>query len=127
MSTAQFVRPARSGDVERIVDLQVASWQALYGPLLPEEVSAEMASPEARANFTEQWKAALDSPPTSKHRLVVATDEVDGVRTVTGFAALGPAGDPDLSRRSARHLAVLAKSPYRNRYEGSPPPCDAPS
>src|SRR5699024_1146706 len=90
VSTAQFVRPARNGDVERIVDLQVASWQALYGPLLPEEVSAEMASSEARADFSAQWKAALDSPPTSKHRLVVATDEVDGVRTVTGFAALGP-------------------------------------
>ncbi|SIO86695.1 hypothetical protein BQ8420_13300 [Nocardiopsis sp. JB363] len=31
------------------------------------------------------------------------------------------------SRRSARHLAALAKNPNRNHYEGFPPPCDAPS
>ncbi|GHD14319.1 GNAT family N-acetyltransferase [Nocardiopsis kunsanensis] len=115
MSTAQFVRPARSGDIERIVDLQVSSWQALYGPLLPEEVSAEMASPEARTNFAEQWKAALESPPTSKHRLVVATDEVDGVRTVTGFAAMGPAGDPDLWPATDAEVFALHVDPGRTR------------
>ncbi|WP_017612713.1 GNAT family N-acetyltransferase [Nocardiopsis salina] len=115
MSTAQFVRPARSGDVERIVDLQVASWKALYGPLLPEGVSAEMGSAEARKNFTEQWESALGSPPTSKHRLVVATDEVDGVRTVTGFAALGPAGDPDLWPATDAEVFALHVDPERTR------------
>ncbi len=96
MSGAQFVRPARPADVDTVVDVQVASWKEVYGALLPEAVVAEIGGGEARKGFHAQWSAALESPPTSRHRLVVATDENDGVRTVVGFAAFGPAGDPDL-------------------------------
>ena len=115
MSSAQFVRPARAADVDTVVDLQVASWRALYGALLPAEVAEEMAGEQARESFREQWTTALESPPTSKHRLVVATDEVDGERTVVGFAAFGPAGDPDLWPAKDAELFALHVDPERTR------------
>jgi GNAT superfamily N-acetyltransferase len=91
VSTQRFVRPARAEDVEAIVDVQVAAWQEMYHALLPEPVLAEMAGAEARAAFTAQWRSAVSSPPTSRHRLLVAVDE----GAVAGFAAFGPAQDPD--------------------------------
>ncbi|WP_285730821.1 GNAT family N-acetyltransferase [Nocardiopsis sp. ATB16-24] len=115
MSSAQFVRPARAADVDAVVDIQVASWKAVYGSLLPEEVSEALGGEEARGRFREQWTTALESPPTSKHRLVVSTDEVDGVRTVTGFAAFGPAGDPDLWPAVDAEVFALHVDPTRLR------------
>ncbi|MGW5875612.1 N-acetyltransferase family protein [Nocardiopsis terrae] len=115
MSSAQFVRPARSADVDTVVDLQVASWRAVYGELLPAEVAEGLGGGEAREQFRERWSAALESPPTSRHRLVVATDEVGGVRTVVGFAAFGPAGDPDLWPATDGEVFALHVDPERVR------------
>lgn len=115
MSSAQFVRPARTADVDTVVDVQVASWRAVYGALLPDRVAEELGGEEPRRQFQEQWTAALESPPTSKHRLVVATDQVDGVRTVTGFAAFGPAGDPDLWPATDAEIFALHVDPDRTR------------
>lgn len=91
MSAERFVRSAREADIDTVVEVQVAAWRSMYGPLLPEPVLAEIGSEEAASRFREQWLTALNSPPTSRHRLLVATDQ----RAVVGFAALGPAGDPD--------------------------------
>ncbi|GAA1751778.1 hypothetical protein GCM10009834_05890 [Streptomonospora arabica] len=91
VSTERFVRPAREADIGTVVEVQVAAWRSMYGPLLPEPVLAEIGSEEAAARFREQWHGALTAPPTSRHRLLVATDH----RAVVGFAALGPAEDPD--------------------------------
>ncbi|WP_017536767.1 GNAT family N-acetyltransferase [Nocardiopsis halophila] len=100
----RFVRAARAEDVDDIVRIQVAAWRAAYGPRLPAEVLAEMTGEEAGRAFREQWSAAIGRPPTSRHRMLVATDtspEGPGaasgrVRRITvGFAALGPAQDPD--------------------------------
>lgn len=91
MSQERFVRSAREADIDTVVEVQVAAWQAMYGPLLPEPVRGEIGSEEAFARFREQWQASLANPPTSRHRLVVATDQ----RAVVGFAALGPAADDD--------------------------------
>ncbi|WP_159939798.1 MULTISPECIES: GNAT family N-acetyltransferase [unclassified Nocardiopsis] len=115
MSSAQFVRPARAADVDAVVDIQVASWRAVYGALLPEDVSGALGGEEARGGFRAQWTAALESPPTSRHRLVVATDEVEGVRTVVGFAAFGPAGDPDLWPATDAEVFALHVDPSRAR------------
>ncbi|WP_017571751.1 GNAT family N-acetyltransferase [Nocardiopsis halotolerans] len=115
MSSARFVRPARTTDVDTVVDIQVASWRAVYGSLLPDEVAGALGGEEARQRFREQWTTALESPPTSKHRLVVATDEVDGVRTVTGFAAFGPAGDPDLWPATDAEVFALHVDPGKAR------------
>ncbi|MDE3720015.1 GNAT family N-acetyltransferase [Nocardiopsis sp. N85] len=115
MSGAQFVRPARAADVGTVVDLQVASWREVYRALLPPEVIGELAGEEARESFRAQWSAALESPPTSKHRLVVATDENDGVRSVVGFAAFGPAGDPDLWPATDAEVFALHVDPELTR------------
>ncbi|MFE1166923.1 GNAT family N-acetyltransferase [Nocardiopsis sp. NPDC058789] len=115
MSSAQFVRPARAADVDRVVDLQVASWRSVYKDLLPAEVAEELSGDQARESFREQWTAALESPPTSKHRLVVATDEDGGVRTVVGFAAFGPGGDPDLWPARDAEVFALHVDPERVR------------
>ncbi|MFI6574945.1 GNAT family N-acetyltransferase [Nocardiopsis sp. NPDC050513] len=115
MSRAQFVRPARTADVDAVVAVQVDSWRAVYGTLLPDDVLAEMAGEEARGTFREQWTAALASPPTSRHRLVVATDEESGVRSVVGFAAFGPAGDPDLWPGKDAEVFALHVAPERTR------------
>ncbi|MDA0566869.1 GNAT family N-acetyltransferase [Streptomonospora sp. S1-112] len=91
MSTDRFVRSAREADIATVVEVQVAAWRSMYGPLLPEAVLAEIGGEEAAARFREQWLAAVRTPPTSRHRLLVATDH----RAVVGFAAVGPAEDPD--------------------------------
>ncbi|MDA8372142.1 MAG: GNAT family N-acetyltransferase [Nocardiopsaceae bacterium] len=91
MSTQRFVRSARAGDISAVVDIQVAAWQSMYGAALPGSVLAELAGEEAGLRFREQWRAAVESPPTSRHRVLVATDD----RAVAGFTALGPAEDAD--------------------------------
>lgn len=73
------------------MSVQVAAWRDMYGGVLPEPVLAELSGAEAGERFAGQWQAAVDHPPTSRHRLLVATDE----RAVVGFAAVGPAEDPD--------------------------------
>jgi ribosomal protein S18 acetylase RimI-like enzyme len=101
--------------VDTVVALQVASWRAVYGGLLPGEVVEGLGGEEAREQFRSQWTAALESPPTSRHRLVVATDEDGGVRAVTGFAAFGPAGDPDLWPATDAEVFALHVDPERVR------------
>ncbi|WP_017598749.1 GNAT family N-acetyltransferase [Nocardiopsis lucentensis] len=115
MSSAQFVRPARAADVDAVVAVQVASWRSVYGELLPDEVLEEMGGGEARERFREQWSSAVASPPTSRHRLVVATDEEAGKRTVVGFAAFGPAGDPDLWPGKDAEVFALHVAPELTR------------
>ncbi|MFS2294482.1 MAG: GNAT family N-acetyltransferase [Actinomadura sp.] len=111
MSTQRFVRPARAEDVEAIVDVQVAAWQEMYHALLPEPVLAEMAGAEARAAFTAQWRSAVSSPPTSRHRLLVAVAS----DLVVGFAAHGPAEDPDLDPAATAELITLLVDPVHTR------------
>ncbi|MEY9213385.1 GNAT family N-acetyltransferase [Thermobifida halotolerans] len=116
MSTQRFVRPAREGDVEAIVDVQVAAWREMYRGALPEEVLAEMSGAEARAAFVERWRAAVAAPPTSRHRLLVATDE----GTVAGFAAIGPAQDDDRWPGTDAEIYALHVAPvFARRGHGS--------
>ncbi|GAA1070235.1 GNAT family N-acetyltransferase [Nocardiopsis composta] len=101
MSAERFVRAARLADVDDVVRIQVAAWRAAYGPRLPAAVLEEITGEEAGRRFREQWLAAVESPPTSRHRVIVATDTAGGEgaaphRVTAGFAALGPASDPDL-------------------------------
>ncbi|WP_393916168.1 GNAT family N-acetyltransferase [Halostreptopolyspora alba] len=77
--------------MDTIVAIQVAAWRSMYADVLPDEVITELAGAEAGERFREQWHSSLRSPPTSWHRLLVSTER----RAVVGFAALGPAGDPD--------------------------------
>jgi hypothetical protein len=93
--TGGFVRAARASDAAGLARVQVASWRATLAELVPDEVLAELTSSAALEQFTERWREAIVSPPTSKHRVHVAVAE-PGSAEVAGFAAAGPATDEDL-------------------------------
>ena len=97
MTGTGFVRDAREADAADLVRVQVASWRCAYASVVPDPLLAEISGPEAAAAWEERWREAITSPPTSRHRVLVAvTDGAgSGSREVTGFASAGPATDQD--------------------------------
>jgi GNAT superfamily N-acetyltransferase len=77
------VRPAREGDAEAIARVQLVTWRTAYHALLPASVLDDWDEPAAIA----AWRAAVRTPPTPAHGVLVALDGA----VVTGFAAFGPA------------------------------------
>ena len=90
-----FVRAARAADAPGLAQVQIASWQRSLSGLVPDAVIAELTSAAAAGQFTERWRQAVSSPPTSKHRVHVAV-AAPGSPELLGFAAAGPATDEDL-------------------------------
>lgn len=107
-----FVRPARPADASEIARIQLATWRTAYRRLLPRGVLAELDE----AWMAEQWLAAVEDPPSSRHHIMIAIeqsgpppDESDveprvessaepAVRShVVGFAATGPADEAALA------------------------------
>jgi GNAT superfamily N-acetyltransferase len=111
-----FVRPARPADASEIARIQLATWRTAYRRLLPRSVLAELDE----AWMAEQWLAAVEDPPSSRHHIMIAIeqsgppqDESDveprvesrvesnaepAVRShVVGFAATGPADEAALA------------------------------
>ncbi|CAM4298627.1 GNAT family N-acetyltransferase [Nocardiopsis rhodophaea] len=116
MSEQRFVRSARLEDIDDVVAIQVAAWRSMYGQTLPAAVLDELTGQEAGTKFREQWRGAVESPPTSQHRLLVATDE----RKVMGFASLGPAEDDDLWPGTDAEIYALHVHPdHLHRGHGS--------
>jgi ribosomal protein S18 acetylase RimI-like enzyme len=59
-------------------------------------VLAELTSDEALERWREHWAESLASPPSSRHRVMVAIGtEPGGGRVVAGFASFGPSTDAD--------------------------------
>jgi ribosomal protein S18 acetylase RimI-like enzyme len=100
------VRPASSGDVPAIGAVQARSWRAAYATLLPEGAIEVLASPDALAI----WQAAVTSPPSRRHAVLVACSGA----AVVGFAALAPSPDPDAGDDDGE-LAALAVDPAHQR------------
>ena len=112
MSADTFVRPARAADAADLARIQMASWQAGYAELVPAPVLAELTSTEAAGRWHEQWTAAVTSPPTSRHRVLVAVERgEDGGRRVAGFTSFGPATDPDRWPATDAELFALHVDP----------------
>lgn len=109
MSTQDFVRAARVADIDAVVGVQVAAWRTMYGPLLPEAVLTELTGAEAAAAFAEQWRAAVQDPPSSRHRLLVGTHD----REVVGFVAIAPSEDPDRWPGTDGEILALHVDPDR--------------
>lgn len=82
-----FVRPARPEDVAEISRIQVATWRVAYRRLLPRHVLDGLDTAEV-ASF---WQAAVESPPTGHHRVLVAVEQGSEASYVVGFGAFGPA------------------------------------
>jgi GNAT superfamily N-acetyltransferase len=75
------VRPARPADAERVARVQLSTWRTAYADLLPPEA---LDVPEVTA--AALWLGAVESPPTPRHRLLVAFEREE----LVGFAASGP-------------------------------------
>lgn len=93
-SPAGFVREARAADAPALARVQVASWRATLGGLVPDEVLSELSGEAAVEQFGDQWREAITSAPTSRHKVLVAY--APGViAEPVGFASIGPATDED--------------------------------
>ena len=101
------VRAAAPDDADAIAIVQAAAWRSAYADLLPAEVLADLDSPAAR----DQWRTAVSSPPSPRHRVLVAMSGAD----LVGFTAFGPAEDPDLVAMVDAELSALSVRPDRLR------------
>jgi GNAT superfamily N-acetyltransferase len=99
------VRPATPADAAAVARVQAGVWSRLYVGLLPPGELAALDSPESVLS----WRTAVASPPTPKHRVLVA---LEGAHVV-GFSALGPAADPDLVPGLDAEIQVLCVAPDR--------------
>ena len=91
MNGRDFVRAARGSDAADVARIQVECWRRGYAGLIPDPVLAELTSDDACGQWRERWAEAISKPPTSRHRVLVATSTGEAV----GFASVGPASDPD--------------------------------
>ena len=93
-AAAGFVRDARAADAAELARIQVASWQASFGGVVPAEVLDALSDDAAVARFGERWAEAIASPPTSRHKVLVAY-AAGATGEPVGFASIGPATDED--------------------------------
>ena len=105
-------RPARAEDAPALGELQARAWSAAYAGLLPAEVLQGL-EPQALA---QSWREALEAPPDRRHVVLLAL----AGNAPVGFAAVGPAEDPDLDPAVDADLGLLLVDPdARGRGHGS--------
>jgi GNAT superfamily N-acetyltransferase len=102
------VRPARPADAEAVARVQLSTWRTAYADLLPPDALALDEAEVAAA-----WRAAVEAPPSPRHRLLVALEQAD----VVGFAATAPAEDGDPA--DAELTALLVEPRWGRRGHGS--------
>ncbi|HZR49547.1 MAG TPA: GNAT family N-acetyltransferase [Streptosporangiaceae bacterium] len=120
MTDAGFVRAARENDAGALARVQVASWRERYAGIVPAELLGELTGDEALAAWQERWREAIASPPTSRHRVLVAVsssaEEGLSGRVVVGFASAGPATDSDRWPATDAELYELRILPEQTRH-----------
>jgi GNAT superfamily N-acetyltransferase len=79
------VRPARPGDAEEIGRIQLETWRSAYAEIVPQPVLDGLSAASAAA----AWSAAITTPPTPRHHVLVALEG----QWLVGFVAFGPASD----------------------------------
>ncbi|MBB2912262.1 GNAT superfamily N-acetyltransferase [Streptosporangium becharense] len=84
------VRAARHEDVAAVTSTQIRAWRYGYRDFLPEGPLDQMTGPAAERMWRLQWEDAITSPPSSRHRVLVAVEQV--VLDTDAFPALGPGG-----------------------------------
>jgi len=87
-----YVRPARPDEADEIARIQLSTWRTAYRRLLPRHVLDEM-EPQWLA---QRWRAAVEAPPSDRHRVLVAVEQA-GSSYLVGFAAIGPADEAALA------------------------------
>ena len=118
MSGQDFVRAARESDAAAVARIQVECWRTDYAGIIPDEVLAELTSEEAAGRWRERWAEAIAKPPTSRHRVLVATATEPRTgsrpeRVIAGFASAGPASDEDRWPATDAELYELHVAPGR--------------
>ena len=106
------VRAARPEDAEAIASVQQMAWQAASSPDL---AAAGDFGPEQLAAVAAQWRASIETPPTARHRVLVAVEGDPRAGTVVGVAAVAPSTEPDRDPRTASDLLVLSVAPAHGR------------
>jgi GNAT superfamily N-acetyltransferase len=109
------VRPARPDDAREIGGIQLRTWQVAYGEILPAAVLSALTEDAA----AEAWLAAISTPPSTRHRVLVALEQ----EWLVGFAAIGPAegleaSDPEPQRTGAV-APILVEPRWGRRGHGS--------
>src|SRR3954451_10968396 len=109
------VRPARPDDAGEIGRIQVATWRTAYATILPGAVLESLSETEGAA----AWAAAISSPPSPRHHVLVAQEQ----EWLVGFVALGPAdevedGEPDAATTVAV-APILVEPRWGRRGHGS--------
>ena len=94
------VRPARRDDAEEIARIQVETWRTAYSSILPAVVLDALSPAEAAA----AWEAAIISPPSPRHHVLIAQEQDWRV----GFVAVGPAEDLEADDPDPATTAALA-------------------
>lgn len=110
------VRPARPEDAADIARVQGSTWRTAYRSVLPPAVLDGWDEDAA----AEAWLAAVVSPPTPAHGVLVAVERQD----VVGFAAFGPAElvddeAPDAGGPTAEIVTLLVEPRWGRRGHGS--------
>ena len=88
-----FVRPARPEDAAEIARIQLSTWRSSYRRMFPPHVLANLDE----AFLTRGWSEAIESAPSSRHRVLIAVEQSDTSTAVVGFAAAGPADEQALA------------------------------
>jgi GNAT superfamily N-acetyltransferase len=87
-----YVRPARSEDAGEIARIQLATWRVAYRRLLPAAALDRLDE----AWLADRWSAAIEAPPTPRHRVLVAVEQAEQSYPV-GFAGTGPVDEQALA------------------------------
>jgi GNAT superfamily N-acetyltransferase len=88
------VRDGRASDAPGLARIQVVSWRDAFDGLVPAQVLQELSSDAQVSQFTGSWRDAIASPPTSRHKVLVAY-AAGAPGEPVGFASAGPATDED--------------------------------
>jgi ribosomal protein S18 acetylase RimI-like enzyme len=119
--TGGFVRPARAGDADSLVRVQVASWRCLFAGIVPSDLLASLTGEQAQGVWLDRWREAITNPPTSRHRVLVAVSDTPSAsataaaaaRELVGFVSVGPATDGDRWPGTDGELYELRVAPER--------------
>jgi GNAT superfamily N-acetyltransferase len=105
------VRPARAGDAAAMGAVQSRAWRRAYDGVLPPAVLSQLTAEQLEA----PWHAAVTSPPSARHAVLVACAGA----TVVGLAAVAPSGDPDATESDAELVALDVDPAHQRAGHGS--------
>jgi GNAT superfamily N-acetyltransferase len=102
-----YVRAANPDDAGEIARIQLATWRQAYRRLVPAHILDKID----QAWIKGRWLASIETPPSPRHRVLVAADE----------SALAPQEDPlaVLSPRIAAITDLLVEPRWGRRGHGS--------